>query len=180
MRQEDQTSQKPDCAGFVCQHLCKRIVDRRIPSFTRGTLATMVLRLFFLFFCVSIGNGLHPNCDGLEPSSDGLQSRSDGLQPKSDGLWREPMRDVKELFSPERQRLLRGEPPELPFQAPRPRWQSFPDPAVGSLLQQKADSAVQKLQSCGRLLSQMAYVFQFDASCLTLRCFSSEPEVWSF
>lgn len=62
------------------------------------------------------------------------------------------MRDVKELFSPERQRLLRGEPPELPFQAPRPRWQSFPDPAVGSLLQQKADSAVQKLQSCGSSL----------------------------
>ena len=64
------------------------------------------------------------------------------------------MCDVKELFSPQRQRLLHGvpeAPPEPPWwQAPQAsaRWRAFPDPAVKQKLQEKAMETMERLQNC--------------------------------
>ena len=62
--------------------------------------------------------------------------------------------DVKELFSPQRHRLLRGEP-EPPVVEAVPRsgtWRAFPDPAVKALLQEKTQQTLEVLQRCGSTL----------------------------
>eukprot|EP00435_Cladocopium_sp_Y103_P027176 s816_g6.t1 len=67
--------------------------------------------------------------------------------------WR-AMCDVKELFSPQRQRLLHGAPqePEPPgplLGAPHvATWRAFPDPAVKQQLQEKAMETMERLQNC--------------------------------
>eukprot|EP00434_Breviolum_minutum_P017765 symbB.v1.2.015680.t1/scaffold1179.1/size133475/3 len=69
--------------------------------------------------------------------------------------------DVKELFSPQRHRLLRGEPePPGPVadglslgNVPRSgTWRAFPDPAVKALLQEKTQQTLEVLERCGSSL----------------------------
>lgn len=65
--------------------------------------------------------------------------------------------DVKELFSPQRHRLLRGEPPleatELAVHSGT--WRAFPDPAVRAQLLGKTTQAMEMLQSCGSRWNQV-------------------------
>ena len=60
------------------------------------------------------------------------------------------MLDVKELFTPKRKRLLRGEPEAttIPFQALPLSWRRFPDPAASALLQNRACQAWEVLGTC--------------------------------
>ena len=64
------------------------------------------------------------------------------------------MCDVKELFSPQRQRLLHGVPQEPPAEPPWSQpaatatWRAFPDPAVKQRLQEKAMETMERLQNC--------------------------------
>ena len=71
--------------------------------------------------------------------------------------------DVKELFSPQRHRMLRGEPePPGPvsggvveLEVPRSgTWRAFPDPAVKALLQDKTQQTLEVLERCGSTLEQ--------------------------
>lgn len=71
--------------------------------------------------------------------------------------------DVKELFSPQRHRMLRGEPePPGPVagglglgNVPRSgTWRAFPDPAVKALLQDKTQQTLEVLERCGSTLEQ--------------------------
>ena len=64
------------------------------------------------------------------------------------------MLDVKDLFSPKRQRLLRGElePEEVSGIGLPLSWRRFPDPAARSLLQSQANRAWDVLGTCGTSL----------------------------
>lgn len=74
--------------------------------------------------------------------------------------------DVKELFSPQRHRLLRGEPEppgpvsvsggvvELEVPQRSGTWRAFPDPAVKALLQDKTQQTLEVLERCGSTLEK--------------------------
>lgn len=73
--------------------------------------------------------------------------------------------DVKELFSPQRHRMLRGEPePPGPVsvglglgnehEQRSGTWRAFPDPAVKALLQDKTQQTLEVLERCGSTLEQ--------------------------
>lgn len=79
--------------------------------------------------------------------------------------------DVKELFSPQRHRLLRGEP-EPPVVSDGPvtelvsgvrshsgTWRAFPDPAVKALLQEKTQQTLEVLERCGSTLEKIEQIF---------------------
>ena len=84
--------------------------------------------------------------------------------------------DVKELFSPQRHRLLRGEPePPGPVagglslgNVPRSgTWRAFPDPAVKALLQEKTQQTLEVLERCGSTLEQTLNKYM----CFVVFCF---------
>ena len=72
--------------------------------------------------------------------------------------------DVKELFSPQRHRMLRGEPEppgpvssakvELEVPKRSGTWRAFPDPAVKALLQDKTQQTLEVLERCGSTLEK--------------------------